>query len=180
MLQYFDLPILQFIRTHIVHPALDPVMSFLDFHGFGIPLCILIGAVLLCIRRTRKYGLICLAAVAVTGLVNLGIKELVARPRPFISHDLPPLILPPVGYSFPSGHTQQAFTVATVLLFANKKLGVIAMAVASLVGFSRMYVGVHYPTDVLVGALLGIAIGFLVDRLIDSWLTRRKQSRSVR
>ena len=90
---------------------------------------------------------------------NLLLKNVVARPRPCdVIPEMPLLIPQPQSFSFPSGHTMSSFAAATVLLFASWKWGIAAYAMAGVVGFSRVYLFVHYPTDVLAGVALGIAV----------------------
>ena len=114
-----------------------------------------------------------LAALLIGLLVgNVFLKEWVMRPRPFVTHpELTALLDPGDQWSFPSGHTLSSFAAATALCFFHRKAGAVAYAVAALIGFSRLYACVHYPTDVLAGLLIGILCGllaaWLVDRLFD-------------
>jgi len=103
--------------------------------------------------------------------ISYGLKELIHRDRPFVTHagyitqrtDVGPL-------SFPSGHTTAAFATATALSLSTKQWQVIVPSYiyAGFVGYSRMRLGVHYPSDVIAGALLGIGSGFLVWQ-VDKW-----------
>ena len=119
---------------------------------------------------TAMYILI----VPLIGLLvgNVLIKEWVMRPRPFVTHaDLIALVDPVDQWSFPSGHTLSSFAAATALCFFHRKSGLLACLVAALIGFSRLYACVHYPTDVLAGMLIGIlcglAAGWITDRVTD-------------
>ena len=77
------------------------------------------------------------------------------------------LLIPhPGGFSFPSGHTGASFAAASALFFSRNKFGVFAFVVAALIGFSRLYLYVHYPSDVLAGALIGIMLGWLGNILV--------------
>ena len=116
-------------------------------------------------------------------LVGNGIlKPLVGRLRPFeIREGIELIIKAPGGYSFPSGHTVSSVVGATVLTRANKKFGYVAIPLAVLIAFSRMYLFVHFPTDILAGAVLGFAIGFAVvsvgNRLINKIkLSKKKET----
>ena len=160
------------IQEYLVNPVLDVAMSFLDFHGFGIPLCIGICIVLMAMKKTRRYGYMLLMALAISILLNYLIKIIIARPRPFLEYNFSLLIDPPHSFSFPSGHTQQSFVVATILLFVNKKAGIVGYIIAACIGFSRMYLLVHYPSDVLIGAILGIACGFFTRWLFNRFIKR--------
>ena len=97
------------------------------------------------------------------------LKPLVARPRPFTSDPARILLIPrPEDYSFPSGHTAVSFAAASAALFMKKrKTGVAFGAVACLIAFSRLYLYVHYPTDVLAGAVIGILCGAAASNLTE-------------
>jgi len=104
---------------------------------------------------------------------NLAMKPLLARPRPYdfqfehFGKTVPLLVSTPHDFSFPSGHTLASFEAATALLIGNKKLGVPAMILACLIAFSRLYLYVHYPTDVLFSVVMGIGFGFLGTCLVN-------------
>ncbi|PPK80229.1 undecaprenyl-diphosphatase [Lacrimispora xylanisolvens] len=151
------------------NPWLDQVMvriTSLGDHGF---IWILIGVVLFCIPKTRKMGIGVLLSLGV-GLLfgNMILKNLVERPRPcWIDTSIPLLIQNPRDFSFPSGHTLASFEGAISIWLYNKKLGVPFLILALLIAFSRMYLFVHFPTDVLGGAVLGICIALLIHHLIE-------------
>jgi undecaprenyl-diphosphatase len=91
------------------------------------------------------------------------LKRLIARPRPHQrDSEIAPVIPPPDGFSFPSGHAMNAFAAATAVAGTFPLLGAGLLAISLLIGASRVFLGLHYPTDVAVGALLGIALGQLV------------------
>lgn len=114
------------------------------------------------IGRAGWYGLLSMGAGAL--ITNVCLKNLVARTRPYeVVEGLVPLIGKPTDYSFPSGHTCASFACALVLYrILPKKYGVPALILAALIAFSRLYVGVHYPTDVLGGLFVGILSSCLV------------------
>lgn len=168
----FDLPVLDWIASNLRCPLLDFLMPLITHLGDG-GICSILLAVLLIIRpKNRKIGL-GIAYAMLIGLVlcNLTLKPLIARIRPFdyqlehFQRIIPLLISAPHDFSFPSGHTIAAFETATVLLANSKKAGIPAMILAGLIAFSRLYLYVHYPTDVLAAILLGIGIGLLGNRL---------------
>lgn len=98
---------------------------------------------------------------------NVILKPFVARIRPCDINLSVELFIPhPKGFSFPSGHTGASFAAASALFFNRKRLGILALILAALIGFSRLYLYVHYPTDVLAGALLGIMFGWIGNRLV--------------
>ena len=109
-----------------------------------------------------------LIALAVGFLVcNLTLKPLVARVRPYDLTGFTGLLIEPLAdFSFPSGHTIASFEMAVCVYSFNKKYGIFALITAALVGFSRLYLYVHYPTDVIAGAVFGIIIGWVVSSVI--------------
>lgn len=160
-----DFSILDFIQTHLRSAVGDVIMPLISKLGNGGAIWILLAIVLCCIPKYRKTGIILVAALITDVLLcNVILKPLVARPRPFLfNSDIKLLIPPPTDFSFPSGHTAVSFTSAFTLLFSKNKLWIPSMILASLIGFSRLYLYVHYPTDVFVGVLLGLIIGILVN-----------------
>lgn len=173
----FDFTILDFIYENIRCDFLDPIMAGIThFADAGIG-WIVLSVALLIPKKTRVWGAMALVAMVI-GFISGEIifKNLVCRVRPYIDyqyfHGTPlPFELnagKESSFSFPSGHTCCSFAVATTYFFANKKLGVLALIFAGLVGFSRLYNYVHYPTDVVAGMLLGIGCAFL-----SVWLFKR-------
>ena len=139
-------------------PLLDKAMCAITKLGDGGLLWIVLCIVLLCFRKTRKAGVCMAIALALGALVaNVTLKPLVARVRPYaVQTDVSLLIPPPQDASFPSGHTTSSFAAATALFLHHKKFGAAALGLAGLIGLSRLYLYVHYPTDVLAGALIGV------------------------
>lgn len=125
---------------------------------------VLLGIALVCMVRTRRMGLSMLVSIVIGVVIgNLVLKNLIARERPcWIDSQLLLLIENPKDYSFPSGHTLVSFEGAVSILLKNKKWGIAALALAILIAFSRLYLFVHFPTDVLAGAALGTVIAVLV------------------
>ena len=127
-------------------------------------------AVLLCIfRKTRKAGVAVLISYALVFAVGqFVLKDLIARPRPcHLDETVELLVSRPSSYSCPSTHTAWSFAAATAILMNHKKLGIAALAVAVVIGFSRMYLFVHFPTDVLCGLVLGVLSGFAAVKLVN-------------
>lgn len=149
-------------------PWLDAVMIVLSALGNGGLIWIALSLVLALIPKTRRCGLTMIAAMALSFLLgNLMIKNIVARPRPFyMVSDITLLITEPAEYSFPSGHTLNGFTAATVLFCHYRKGGIAALLLAAVIAFSRMYLFVHYPTDILGGLLLGVFDALFVTALV--------------
>ena len=175
--QLFDLPILDWIAQNLHHPWMDAVMTTITHMGDSGALWIILAAVLLAFPQHRKAGMTMLLALLI-GLVvcNLTLKPLVARMRPYdyqflhFGKEIPLLIPAPTDFSFPSGHTNASFAAATALLLCNRKLGIPAILAAMLIAFSRLYLYVHYPTDVLAAVVLGSAAGFAANILASSVL----------
>ncbi len=120
---------------------------------------IAIGVALLLFKKTRIVGVTMLISLMINGLLtNVILKDFFARPRPFnVNPELVTLIHKPSSFSFPSGHTSVSFAGALVLFkMLPKKAGIPAVILAAMIGFSRMYVGVHYPTDILGGIVVGV------------------------
>ncbi len=154
----FDFAILDFIRENIANPVLDVIMKIITHSGdAGI---IWIAATLLCLifKKTRKAGTcMAIALILVLLICNLTLKPIIARPRPFmLREEIELIISAPSGFSFPSGHTASSFAAAVGLFIYHKKLGIAALIWAFLIAFSRLYMYVHYPTDVLAGMVIGI------------------------
>lgn len=157
-----EFAILNFIQT-LRMPWLDSAMVFISSLGNAGAVWIVLTAVLLILPRWRRVGAILLCALVIDFVVCNGIvKPLVARPRPY---DLNPamdyLISRPHGWSFPSGHTAASFSAASALWFGKSALWLPCGVLALLIAFSRLYLYVHFPTDVLFGVLFGILFGWL-------------------
>ena len=133
-----------------------------NYVNAGIPIGVLVDGLIRNDDRTKRNGLYMATSTAATYLLNLAIKHLAKRPRPFIANTRLVPIYRPGEYSFPSGHTSSVFSMATSLSRAYPKWYVIAPSYlwAAGVGYSRMYLGVHYPTDVTAGAVLGTGTAF--------------------
>lgn len=155
---------LLFLQEHLRTAFGDFFFPLVTHLGDAGIVWIALGLSLLIPKKTRRCGLAVLIALAVTFVVgNVVMKNLIARPRPFIVYpDIELLIAPPSGFSFPSGHSSSSFAAATALFCFYKKPGIAALVLAALIAFSRMYLFVHYPTDVLTGIMLGIFMALAV------------------
>lgn len=169
----FDLPILDWIAAHLRCGFLDAVMPVITVLGDGGVFWIALAVLLLLIPKYRKVGLGMGAALLIGLLVcNVTMKPLMARIRPYdfqaehFGRVIDLLISAPHDYSFPSGHTLASFEAATVLTIHSRKWGIPALILASLIAFSRLYLYVHYPTDVLFAVVMGIGFGFLGNFLV--------------
>lgn len=142
---------------------LDIFMKYISFVGNLGMIWIAAGIFMLFFKNYRKCGIaVLIALIFCLILGNALIKNLVARSRPcWIDKSINMIISVPRDYSFPSGHTVAAFAVAPVVLFYHKKWGIVAYVLAFLMAFSRLYLFVHFPTDILGGVVLGSFNAFL-------------------
>lgn len=155
---------------------LTPILRFLTTIGEHGICWIILSVILALIPKTRKCGLTMMAAMALTFLLgNVLLKNLIARPRPCAVDTSVRLLIPyPSEYSFPSGHTSNGFSAAATLLAYYRIPGILALVVAAIIAFSRLYFFVHYPTDILGGMLLGCFDAWLILYGIRKWEEHRK------
>ena len=161
-LSMFELNILDFFQT-LQNPVCDAIASLLSVIAANGEVFILLTLLMLLYKPTRRAGLVCTTALILDFLIlNVTIKPLVARIRPY---DLNPavqlIVRAPHDFSFPSGHTGVSFAFAFALKYLGKKPHRAAVIFAVVMGLSRLYLYVHYPTDVLAGALVGAICGLM-------------------
>jgi undecaprenyl-diphosphatase len=182
-LMALDMSLFHLINGAWTAPLLDSLMPALSRAGnLGTIWLVLLGAVAAFGKKTgRKIALAGLVALAVGFASSTLLKDLTVRPRPFLSLDeVRLLVSAPHSYAFPSGHTTSAFAAALgVVLAARRLLGRVPLwgwamfPLAAAIAYSRIYVGVHWPTDVAAGGVLGLASGWAGARLaLRRW--RRK------
>lgn len=163
-IQDMDIKLLSLIQRRLRCSFLDKVMPMITSLGT----CgVIWGAIMLIffrLPRYRRMGLILFVTLVFCAMItNIILKLMVARPRPcHIFIEIPLLIERPMDFSFPSGHTMSSFAAATVIIHTNQTLGLIAFALAILISFSRLYLFVHFPSDVLAGILFGITIAYVM------------------
>ena len=168
MVEWFDSTVLGWFQA-IQNPVLTPVLKLFTLIGEAGAVWIAVGILLLARKDSRSAGMAVLLSLVfclVTG--NAFLKNVVARPRPcWRAPDIEMLIAIPRDYSFPSGHTMSSFAAAAGVYIWNRKWGIAALAGAVIIAASRMYFYVHYPTDVLAGAVIGIFLAVLSRWIID-------------
>lgn len=164
----YELSILDFIQEYLANPFMDKAMPIVTLFGEKGIFVIVVAVVLIIIPRTRKAGW-SMGVAMLLGLIfcNGMLKPIVARIRPYDLYEqltgekIKLLISAQKDFSFPSGHTIAMFEACTALMIKNKWAGIPATILAFLVAFSRMYLYVHYPTDVLFSVFAGIFFGFV-------------------
>ena len=160
--------ILLWIQNNIRNDVLTPIFKFVTTLGNAGVIWIVLSVGLLIPKKTRRVGVLALVSLLFSALIdNVILKNVVARTRPYdVIEGLTSLVGAQKDYSFPSGHTGSAFAAAGVMFRGlPKKFGIPILVFACLMGLSRLYVGVHYPSDVLGGALIGTGIA-----LFTYWL----------
>lgn len=150
-------------------PFLDACMEFITSLGDKGLFFILLGVGLFLFPRTRRTGAAVLLSLAAGFLAgNLVLKNVFMRQRPcWLDSAVVLLIESPSDYSFPSGHSLASFETAVSIFLYHKKWGAAAILLAVLIAFSRLYLFVHFPTDVAAGAILGSLIAWMVHRVLE-------------
>ena len=177
-LQQIDMSILLWIQEHLRADALTPFWKVITFLGNGGWFWLVLAAGLLVYKKTRPTGIAALLSITVGFLLtNVLLKNIVARPRPFDAYtEIIPLITKPTDFSFPSGHTCASFACALILFrMLPKKFGIPAVILAGMVTFSRLYLGVHYPGDVLGGFLVAVFASTLVYHLMSAYQKKMQE-----
>lgn len=170
-LNFFDASVMGFVQAHFHNPVTDAIFPVITYFGEAGVGWILLSLLLLFTKKYRRCGVLMLGAMLGAFLAGeVVLKNLVCRPRPFVDYPdyVTLLIHPPGSYSFPSGHSSSSFAAAAVLFHFNRKGGTAALVGAALVAFSRIFLFVHYPTDVLAGILFGLFFA-----LLTLWINRK-------
>ncbi|MDO5816026.1 MAG: phosphatase PAP2 family protein [Eubacteriales bacterium] len=181
-LQQIDMSILLWIQEHLRIDALTPFWKVITFLGNGGWFWLVAAAVLLIPKKTRRTGIVALLSMTIGFLItNLLLKNIVARPRPFDTYtEIIPLITRPTDFSFPSGHTCASFACALVFFrMLPEKYGIPAVILAGMVAFSRLYLGVHYPGDVLGGFLVAVFASILAYYLVQTYREKTEKGKNL-
>ena len=175
----YDLPILEWIQANLQSTLMDTIMPIITLFGEGGIFWIACAVLLLIFPKTRKTGLAMGFALLLGVLVcNVTMKPLIGRIRPYdfqwqeFGKEITLLIEAQHDYSFPSGHTIACFEASVVLMLNDKRLGIPALILAVLVSFSRLYLYVHYPTDVIFSVFAGTLFAFIGNALAGKVITK--------
>lgn len=166
MFKYFkniDKKGLKYISEKCQTKTLDKIMPIITMMGnLGI-IWFIISIMLILKNKYRVIGIGVILALLLTTIIGEGlIKNIVKRKRPFEESGEKLLINKPITYSFPSGHTASSFAALAVFIQMDSKMGIIVGPIATLIAFSRIYLRVHYPTDVIFGMFLGFSCGLSI------------------
>jgi undecaprenyl-diphosphatase len=159
-----DIKVLKLLNDNLRHAILDKIMPLITALGNGGLIWFIASLYLINNKYYRIQGYMIITALVITTILGEGIiKHIIKRARPFaemIEQKL--LISKPITYSFPSGHTASSFAAAGILIAMDNKLSIYAVILALLIAFSRVYLNVHYPTDVVTGIILGLLCSKIV------------------
>lgn len=177
MIVSFDNAILDFIQTYMRNGFLDFILPIITKLGNEGIIWIFIAIAFLISKKYRTNGIkLAIALLLCLIIGNITLKPLFARTRPFdINTEIELLITKPTDFSFPSGHTMSSFAAAIVIFDANKRMGIIALILAALIAFSRLYLYVHFPSDILGGLIIGVINAFIAIKCVDYY--RKAKSR---
>lgn len=155
----WEFAFLDYIRANVSNPVFDAIAIFMS--EMILPIIVVLIIIMLIFKKTRRTGfalLISIVSIFIIG--NLILKPTIARIRPYdVNTAIQLIVNAEHDFSFPSAHTYFTFTAATVIFMRYRKIGICCYIFAILMALSRMYLYVHYPTDVIAGSILGIAIG---------------------
>lgn len=159
-IQKIDESLLYLIQKYLVNDSLDKIIPKITRLGDAGIIWIAIGIVLLITKKFRSYGILMMGSMFLCLLVgNIILKPLIKRSRPCWKDTSVKILIPePKDFSFPSGHTMSSFAGAMSLCYMNASLGVLGFIFATLIAFSRVYLFVHYPSDLIVGGVFGVAL----------------------
>ncbi len=174
-INFIDLRILEIIRTYFFSSFMDSIMVLITKLGDRGLIWIIISIILLLSKKYKKIGITMIIALLLTSIIGEGlIKNIIQRPRVFNSiDDIKLIIKAPSSYSFPSGHTASSFAAAMVLGYYIKKYKYLFYFSAFLVAFSRLYLWVHYPSDIVGGIVFGIICGFVAIKIINDIVIKK-------
>lgn len=151
----------------IRNPVLDRIEPFITLFGNAGIFWILLTVAILIFVKDKRVGITCALALASEAIIVVILKNTVRRSRPiWLDPTVQMLVKIPKDYSFPSGHSAASFSVAVSIFLYKKRWGIAAIILAALIAISRMYLFVHFPTDVIVGTLIGISMALIFGYLV--------------
>lgn len=158
-----DVRIISYVQAHCHNRFTDFIFPLLSRIGNAgavwLAAAILIGQD----KQTRSFAFMLFFSLALSHVISQILKPIIGRPRPFVTTPgVPLLIHTPGGYSCPSGHSASSFAAATIIWLFNNRFGTAALILALLIAFSRVFLFVHYPSDTVLGSLLGVLCAFIV------------------
>lgn len=164
---------IQGIRTPVLDQIILAITNIMGSYG---QISLIVAACLLALKKTRKAGFcVLLAYILVLLFGHVLLKDIIARPRPcHIDETIKLLVTRPNSFSCPSTHTAWAFAAATSIFLYFKKAGIFALVIAAIMGFSRMYLFVHFPTDVLAGIVMGVVVAVVSKMIVEAAYKRKK------
>lgn len=165
LLKELDIKIIECVNSRCRNKTLDKLMKFITALGNLGFIWIIIAGYFLSNKDSRQQGWMIISSLVLTTIVGEGIlKHIVKRERPFVKLDSEDelIIAPPITYSFPSGHTGSSFAVSAVFMSTFSAMSIFVVILAILIAFSRLYLKVHYPSDVLGGGIIGLICGSIV------------------
>jgi len=167
MIQTLDTSVILYVQDSLRCSFLDPIMRLFTHLGDAGFIWFVIDFLLIISKKHRKIGLELLICLTLTAfLTNVVFKEAIARQRPYLAIDELTILIPPQpSYSFPSGHASSSLAAATTLALSFS-FGWVAFIPAAIIAFSRVYVGVHYITDVICGAIFGAVCALVIHYII--------------
>lgn len=177
----FEILILNWIRGNLSCEFLDVTMKFITSLCNNGIFFTCVAVICILFKKTRVFGCTFSIAMSLQYFIVCGIlKPLFERPRPYIYNDGISIIVASLNsYSFPSGHTALAFAFAFSLLVYGKKGFIPGLIFAILMGFSRMYLYVHYPSDVLIGAIIGALCGYVPYLIVSKFNLNREKNKNL-
>ena len=161
------------------HPVLDKIMVFITSLGNDGLFWIGLAVLMVFFKKYRKCAVsIGISLILMELIGNVILKDLIMRDRPcWIDPTVELLVKAPSSYSFPSGHTFAGFASAVTVFLNHKKEGIAAIVLAALIAFSRMYIFVHFPTDILGGMVFGTGVAVLVYYMVHRWWPNLKKEK---
>ena len=162
--KWFDDKLIELINGRIKNDFLDKFMlKFTNLGGVIFTTCFILLLILFGKEKTRFIGMQGAATLMISQTITYSLKSLLSRERPYnMLKNLNTFGIVLKDYSFPSGHTSASFSIATTIAFNMPKLAILVLAIALTIGVSRVYLGVHYPTDVAAGIIIGVVSALLV------------------